>query len=377
MSVPRRPAESDQQTLASRRATLSDVAAAAGVSSSTVSRALTNHPRITAATRQRVLDVASELGFAPNVQARALRTNSSMLIGVVVPDVAIPFYANALKGAQNVLESAGYQVLVMNSARESGHERAALQTLHARQVDGVLIATSGGYCATGVPVVFFDHVLDDAGIGYVAPDNAGGVATLVEHLAHVHGHQLIAFLGAPLEPSPGSPRMENGPATERLEAFRVAMGNARLPVIPEYLIYGDYQWSSHSAEQAVAALMRLDQPPEAIIAAGDTLALGAMRGIRQAGKTIPADVALVSFDDPVSSDLLTPPVSALARHDRELGEIGARMLLDALGVAARHEVSLTNEHVRVPVELIVRQSCGCNVSPVLQRESATPEANDK
>jgi DNA-binding LacI/PurR family transcriptional regulator len=339
-----------------RRTTLVDVAAAAGVSTSTASRALTNHPRITAATRRRVLEAAQSLGFAPNVQARSLRTNSSKLVGVVLPDVAVAFYASALKGAQSVLEGAGYQVLVMNTEREAGHEQVALRTLHGRQVDGLLVATSGGFFAGGAPVVFFDHVLEGVGLGYTAPDNAGGITTLVEHLAREHGHERIAYLGAPLGPSPNVERLEHGPATERLEAFRFAMGSLRLPVVPEYLVSGDYEWSEASAEPAVRELMRLAEPPTAVVAAGDTLALGALRALRRTGKRVPEDVALVSFDDPVSGDLLAPPMTALARHDRELGELSARLLLDALSGGERDE---RPAEIRVPLELVVRGSCGC------------------
>jgi DNA-binding LacI/PurR family transcriptional regulator len=345
---------------ARRRATLIDVAAAAGVSTSTASRALTNHPRITEATRQRVREAAAALGFEANVQARTLRSGSSMLIGVVVPDIAIAFYASALTGAQSALEAAGYQVLVMNSKRDTAHELAALRTLYARQVDGVLLATSGGFVPGDMPVVFFDHVLRGVGLGYIAPDNAGGVTALVEHLVREHGHERIAYIGAPLRPSPNVERLEYGPANERLEAFRHAMGRSRLPVIPEYLASGDYQWSQDSGEQAARELMALDEPPTAIVAAGDTLALGALRGIRRAGRGVPADVALVSFDDPVSGDLLTPGMTALARHDRELGELGARLLLDAL--SGKRKAAEAAE-IRVPLELIVRGTCGCPHRP--------------
>jgi LacI family transcriptional regulator len=363
--------EDRQESPSVRRATLVDVAAAAGVSTSTASRAMTNHPRITAATRRRVLEAAQSLGFAPNVQARALRTNSSMLVGVVVPDVAIPFYANALKGAQSVLEGAGFQVLVMNTEREAGHEQVALGTLHGRQVDGLLVATSGGFVAGDAPVVFFDHVLEGVGLGYTAPDNAAGIMTLVEHLVREHGHERVAYLGAPLGPSPNVPRLEHGPATERLEAFRFAMGSLRLPVVPEYLVSGDYQWSEGSAERAVAELMQLDEPPTAIVAAGDTLALGALRAIRRTGHRVAEDVALVSFDDPVSGDLLDPPMTALARHDRELGELGARLLLDALaGSDGGESGDERPAEVRVPLELVIRSSCGCRSRPSGQGQVA-------
>lgn len=361
MASPRDAAGSvtGDEPIRARRATLADVAAAAGVSTSTASRALTNHPKITEATRRRVEEAAERLGFEPNPQARSLRTNSSMLIGVVVPDIAIAFYASVLKGLQSVLEGAGYEVLVMNTEREAGHERAALRTLYARQVDGVLVATSGGFLPGDVPVVFFDHVLKGVGLGYAAPDNTAGITTLVQHLVNVHGHERIAYLGAPVAPSPKADRLEYIPATERLEAFRVAMGRLRLPVVPEYVVCGDYEWSEASAEAAVAELLGLGQPPTAIVAAGDTLALGALRELRRQGKSIPDDVALVSFDDPVSGDLLTPPITALARHDRELGELGGRLLLDELRGPKTGRRANAPTEIRVPLELVVRASCGC------------------
>ena len=101
--------------------------------------------------------------------------------------------------------------------------------------------------------------------------------TLVEHLVREHGHQRIAYVGAPPRPGPGVERLEHGPATERLEAFRFAMGSLMLPVIPRYVVAGDYEWSEASAEQAVDDLLALPDPPTAILAAGDTLALGALR----------------------------------------------------------------------------------------------------
>ena len=329
-----------------RRPTLADVAAAARVSVSTASRALRDSPLVSAATRERVRASSQVLGFEPDRLARSLRTRSSLFVGVIVPDVATVFYAAALKGAQCVFEAAGYQVLVMDSERDPEREAANLRTLLAHRVDGVLLATSGGFAAPpGVPVVFFDQVQFGSGAGNVALDNRHGVELLVEHLLG-HGHRRIAFVGAP-------PRLTS--ASERLDAFLDAVAAAGLGAGDDDVRLGDDVWSEASGERAMREHLERAEPPTAVVAASDTLAIGALRAIRGAGLEVPGDVALVSFDDPAYGDLLDPPVTALSRHDRELGERAARLLVGALANGG----SRPAEEIRVPVELIVRRSCGC------------------
>jgi DNA-binding LacI/PurR family transcriptional regulator len=339
----------------SRRPTLNDVAAAAGVSRATASRALGDSPNVSPETRDRVWAAAQRLRFEPNSFARSLRTRSSQLVGMLLPDIAVASYASMLKGAQDVLEPAGYQIMAMNTERRPEREASALRALYARHVDGVLVATSGGFVGNGVPVMFLDHVLVGEGLGFAAADNHGGLALLVRHLVETHRYERIAYLGAPLEPAPGRARLEHGSASERLEAFRHAMGTLRLPVVPEYLVMGDHGWTPESAGPAVRALLALAEPPQAIVAASDTLALGALRELRTLGRRVPADIALVCFDDPLDGDLLEPPMTALARHYRELGELAAGRLLAGLRGDAPSEAA----GIRVPMELVVRGSCGC------------------
>ena len=332
-----------------RRPTLADVAAAAGVSTSTASRALRDSPLVSAATRDRVRAVSQLLGFEPDRLARSLRTRASLFVGVIVPDVATVFYAAALKGAQSVFESAGYQVLVMDSERDGGRERENLRTLLAHRVDGLLLATSGGFeAAAGVPVVFFDQVVFGSGVGSVALDNRAGIELLVGHLLE-HGHRRVAFVGAP----PGLTS-----ATERLDAFRGALRAAGLDAADDDVRLGDAVWSEASGERAMREHLARAEPPTAVVAGSDTLAIGALRAIRAAGLAVPRDVALVAFDDPVYGDLIDPPVTALSRHDRELGERAARLLL---GTLQNGEVRAPAE-IRVAAELIVRRSCGCGGS---------------
>ena len=325
-----------------RRPTLADVAAAARVSTSTASRALRESSLVSEATRQRVLAASQLLGFEPDRLARSLRTRASFFVGVVVPDVATVFYAAALKGAQCVFEAAGYQVLVMDSERDPGREAQNVRTLLAHRVDGILLATSGGFeTAPGVPVVFFDQVVSDSGAAGVLLDNRGGIELLVEHLRE-HGHRRIAFIGAPTGLTS---------ASERRDAFLDLVAGAG----DDDVRLGDAVWSESSGERAMREHLARSPRPTAVVAASDTLAIGALRAIRAAGLRCPDDVALVSFDDPAYGDLLEPPVTALTRHDRELGERAARLLVGRLADGD----APASADVRVPVELIVRSSCGC------------------
>ena len=337
--------------------TLADVAAEAGVSQATASRALAESPLVNENTRRRVWEVAQRLRFQPNRLARSLRSGATMAVGLVVPDVGASFYASALKSAQDALEAAGYHVLVLNTGRAAAREREALRTLRSHQVDGLLVATSGGYEDIGVPAVFFDNVPAQRGAGAVAMDNDGGVRLLVEHLVDAHGHRRIAYMGPPEAVGTGADDVLQGTGRERLEAFRAAVGRAGLPLPPEYVRTSEPASFEEDARVAARELMALAQPPTAMVGGSDTLATGLLRGLRERGCRVPEDVALVSFDEPVSADLLDPPMTCLDRHDRDLGRMAAEALLRAL--AGEDGPPGT---VRVPAALSVRRSCGCDLT---------------
>jgi DNA-binding LacI/PurR family transcriptional regulator len=179
----------------------------------------------------------------------------------------------------------------------------------------------------------------------------------VEHLVDVHGHERIAYMGPPEAVGTGADDVLQGTGRERLEAFRAAVGRAGLPLPPEYVRTSEPASFEEDARVAARELMALAQPPTAMIGGSDTLATGLLRGLREGGRRVPEDVALVSFDEPVSADLLDPPMTCLARHDRDLGRMAAEALLRAL--AGDEGPPGT---VRVPAALSVRRSCGCDLT---------------
>jgi LacI family transcriptional regulator len=331
---------------AERQPTLADVARAARVATSTASRALQESPRISESTKLRVREAARGLGYRPNRLAQSLRKQTASIVGIVVPDIAAPFYSRVVKGAQGVFEQNGIAVLVMDTEREAVREAAALQTLLEHRVAGVLVATYGGSTAEPqVPTVYYDNIVLNRGVGNVTRANAAGMRLLVEHL-HEHGHERVAFIGGPAGLTSG---------TERLDGYRAVVHELGLVERDDYTQFGAKTWSAHSGAAAMDRLLALDVPPTAVVTAGESFALGALSVCRRRGLRVPEDVALASFDDPPYGDLLDPPLTALRRNEEEMGRLAASLLLHALQATAVPQPA----EVRLPVELVVRRSCGC------------------
>jgi DNA-binding LacI/PurR family transcriptional regulator len=325
---------------------LADVAAAAQVSVSTASRALRDHPAASPRTQRRVKAAAQRLGYEPNRMAAALRSRTSPFVGIVVPDITIPFFAFAVKAAQDVLEQAGYQVLVMNTDRQARQEREALRTLLAHRANGVLLATSGGFDFAGIPLVFFANFEPQTNLARIALSNREGIRLLVEHL-FAHGHERIAYIG-------GRPDVTSG--SERLAAFSDTMQSAGLADRMVIRISDD-AWSPASAATAVTDLLRGADRPTAFVAGGDRLALGTLKAIKAHGLRVPEDLALVSFQDPDPfGGVLEPAVTSLSSQERELGSHAAGLLLQLLSGPYSEPSAL---ELRLPATLVRRRSCGC------------------
>ena len=226
----------------------------------------------------------------------------------MLPDIASAFYAAAFRAAQEVLEAAGYHVLVVNTERTAARERAELQTLRAKRVVGLLVPSYGGYEDIGVPTVFFDDVVQGAGVGGVALDNAEGIRLLVEHLATTHGHARIAYIGPPETNEEGvAPRVFVG--RERLEAFRSAMGDAGLPLPGRSCAR-----SMRTGSGKVPARRRRAAParssPDRDRRRQRHARAGRVELTRELGIRVPDDLALVSFDEPPYAHLIDPPMTS-------------------------------------------------------------------
>jgi LacI family transcriptional regulator len=331
---------------AERQPTLADVARAARVATSTASRALQESPRISESTKLRVREAARGLGYRPNRLAQSLRKQTASIVGIVVPDIGAPFYSRVVKGAQAVLEQNGIGVLVIDTEREPEREAAALETLREHRVGGVLVATSGGSAAVPkLPTVYFDNIVLNRGVGNVTRANVAGMHLLVGHL-HEHGHARIGYIGGP-------PLFTSG--IERLDGYRSAVVELGLEARDDYVQFGERTWSAHSGAEAMERLLALDEPPTAVVTSGESFAMGALSACRARGVHVPDAMAVVSFDDPPFGDLLDPPLTALQPNEQEMGRLAASLLLHALQATSVPQPA----EVRLPVQLEIRRSCGC------------------
>jgi LacI family transcriptional regulator len=350
------PAMRGVATPLSAPATLVDVAREAGVSTATASRAMTGKGKVSQATRIRVQQTAALLEYQPSAAARSLRTRATRTIGFVVPDVSSIFYARALKGAQHRLAAAGYQVILMDADEQPDREEAAIRSLAARRVDGLIVCSSGGGGEVarsiarrhGLPLVFFDNVVDGIGDGRVTLANESGMRLLVGHLAQVHGHRRIGFLGGKATETSGS---------ERLAGYRLGMLANGLPVDERWVRAGD--WTVSAGQVETAALLDLVEPPTAIISVDAAMTLGALDQLRESGVRVPGEVAICCFDEPAGGALLDPPLTTLVSRDGEIGDLAASLVLRALEHTEAAPVD-----VRIPMELAIRRSCGCDSGAV-------------
>jgi LacI family transcriptional regulator len=330
---------------------LTDVARAAGVSVATASRALSGRGSVSGETRDRVRRVAAEYEFQPSRAGQSLRTRATRMIGFIVPDISSSFYANALKGAQHRLLAAGYQITMMDTDERPDRERAALLALAAGRVDGIILCPSSGDESVvraierrhHLPIVLFDNILEGVGAGRVTLANAAGIQLLVTHLAEVHGHRRIGYVGGIETETSGA---------ERLAGYQLGMRGSGLTVDADCVRRGD--WTDAAGRSETAALLALADPVTAIVYPCADMALGGLSQLRAQSVSVPDQVAIVCFDDSDPAPLLDPPMTALARRDREIGDLAASMVLRAL-----EHVDAGPMDVRISMELAVRRSCGC------------------
>lgn len=324
-----------------------DVAAAAGVSVGTVSNVLNQPDRVSARTAERVQQAIRELGFVRNDAARQLRAGRSRSIGLVVPDIGNPFFAEVARGAEDRAAEAGMTVLLGNSDESDVRQEAHLELFQEQRVNGVLLTPASDdlsslrrFTDAGMPVVLVDHEVEEGEIPSVSVDDVEGGRLAVRHLLDA-GRRRIAYVSGPR-----SVRQ----VAERLEGAQAAIAEvpgATLEVIEQASLT---VLQGRAAGEALAARAEQDRP-DAVFAANDLLAVGLLQAFSfAAGVRVPEDIAMVGYDDIDFASATVVPLSSVRQPARLLGRTGVELLLQELD-GAEHD-----RRVRFQPELVVRDS---------------------
>ncbi|MEY3071820.1 MAG: hypothetical protein RLZZ353_16 [Actinomycetota bacterium] len=338
--------------------TMSDVARLAGVDSSTVSRALNSRTAtsLRPETVAKVLAASEQLGYRPNVLARGLRTQRTHTVGLLLPDVTNPFFPPIIRGIEDALIPTGHVLLIANTDNEPEREEQGLDSLVARQVDGVMLATSHLDVATdadrlgGIPTVLVNRRDRASQVPAVLPDDVKGVRLVVDHL-HGLGHRRIALVSGPLDTSTGR---------DRRDTFVAACRDLGLPT--DHVVHAD-RYDLPSGRRAAEVLLEAEGPaPTAVFASNDLLAVGALTALRARGLRVPDDVSLVGYNDMPLVDLLDPALTTVRIDQYLMGRRAAEVMLELLE-RSRSEGSgdgdiATVADVTIVPELVVRRSTG-------------------
>jgi LacI family transcriptional regulator len=340
--------------MSEERVTIRQLARASGVSIGTVSRALNGYADVNPETRERIMRLARELDYTPAAAARSLKTQRSHVIGVFLetgeghPDLQHPFFHEVLVGLKNSIGAGGYDLLLFASEHPGNGYGSHTYLKRARHhdVEGtVLMGTDPEdpevrrLVRSELATVGVDVELEGPATTFVMSDNNDGAAKAVRYL-HSLGHRRIATITGLLETKPGA---------DRLKGYRQAMQATGLAYRDEYVAYGDFY--VESGRRAMADLLALDEPPTAVFAASDMMALGAIRAAGDAGLSVPADLSVVGFDDIQLADHMNPPLTTLRQDKAGLGVAAGTALMRLIDGEEAAQPSTV-----LPVELVRRGS---------------------
>lgn len=327
-----------------RAVTIQDVAKTAGVSVSTVSRVLNGKVDVASDTQERILSVIDDLGYTTNLAARSMRSQKKFLIGLIMPDIAYPFAFEVMKGVNQVITESEFDLLVYTTGdvRKSGrasHEQKYVSLLNNSLTDGVIIvAPVSAEFHTDAPIVSIDSVLPNLSYPSVHATNYHGAVDAVDYLIGL-GHKRIGYIGG---------RAELESANRRLMGYQDALDNAGIVVEDELIASGDF--TTVTGVESARKLLTLSNPPSAIFAANDQMAMGVFQVAQEMGLRIPEDLSLIGFDNITESKHLG--LTTVDQFIYEMGVVATQMLIKLI-----NGVPLDEQTFRMETKLVVRNSC--------------------
>jgi len=330
--------------------TMKDIARDVGVSVVTVSKVLRNHSDISAQTRKRVLQRMKELHYQPNPAARALLSGRTNLIGLIVPDLVHPFFAQVAKGISAKIRSQGYSLIISSSEDEPNMERREIDQMMARRVDALILASvesSGDNFEAmkdrGLPYVLLDRKMPGFAANFVGIDDVAAGTLATTHLIEI-GCKTIAHIG-------GS---DVSTAQDRQSGYSITLAKKGMSLPPDYVVkwgHGDDAGDA-TGYNGMKQLLRLSPRPDGVFCCNDPIAMGAMRAILEAGLQIPKDVAVVGCGNVHYDDLLRVPLTSIDQDSYGLGAGAAKLALSII----KPNSKTTPKTVLLPTRLVIRAS---------------------
>lgn len=331
-----------------RRVTLRDIAELTGFSINTVSRALNNKEEVHSDTRAKILAAADKLGYRANRLAKGLRSNKTGTIGVVVTDVANPFFSALVKGIARAARDLDYSIILQDSDENYAGEEEAIQVLLAEQVDGILITpvqsqqeTIERLTKAHFPFVLVGRYFQDLDTNYVVPNDYQGGFIATEHLLK-QGHRKIAMINGPLHISS---------ARERFQGFLDAL--AEYDVLADKSLVSTGALTVKDGIELTRPILKCVPRPSAIVCYSDFVAFGVMQAIREIGLSIPEDISVVGFDDVWMSSCLEVPLTTIRSPKEDLGRQAMQLLVHRL--KENHNGAETDKR-KLDVTLVSRKS---------------------
>ncbi|MEC0229571.1 LacI family DNA-binding transcriptional regulator [Paenibacillus alba] len=333
--------------------TIYEIAKHAGVSISTVSKALNGYADISPKTRAKIQEIIKELKYQPNATARGLATKRSYMIGAFFQDdlnygFFHPFLHTLLENFKDAVGRNGYDIVFFtNTVAHGGPDDYEARAKH-RNVDGILLLGIHkddpklvSLQASSIPIMSIDMDLSGPKVGYVTSDNRGGAIRAVEHLIAL-GHQRIGFIGDCFSTQVGY---------ERFLGYQQTMQKHGLSVQAEWITQGNF--SEESGYTAARDILQLNPCPTAIFCISDSMAIGAMKAVREHGWQVGVDISIVGFDDIAMASHVHPPLTTIRQNKEEMGTRAAMVLVDLI-----EKDETPSSAFSIPTELIVRESTG-------------------
>ncbi|MCC7274714.1 MAG: LacI family DNA-binding transcriptional regulator [Alphaproteobacteria bacterium] len=343
------PAAKDKGNGASGHATIRDVARAAAVSTATVSATVNASAYVSPALQQRVWAAIERVGYQPDAVARSLRKGVTRMLGLLLADITNPFTTAVVHSMEATAHARGYTLMLCNSDEDAAKEETHLRLLRTHRADGVVlmpVGTGADYAARmarllRIPAVLVDRRIRDLALDLVTTDGAAGTRAAIAHILAL-GHRRIGIVTGPPGVSAGD---------ERLAGYRAALDGQGIPFDPRLARSGDFRHGP--AYAATRAILEGEDPPTALFACNNLMAIGMMRAIADLGLSCPGDLSVACFDDFEWATAFQPRLTTVAQPTDAIGATAVELLLDRLAGAAPDEP----RQVVLAPRLIVRDSC--------------------